>query len=261
MEILEEKLKRVLAWLEQYKAETNCKGVVIGLSGGKDSTVVAMMAKKVWGDNVFAVLMPNGTQSDINDSEKIAQTLGLWCRTVNIGETYKALLKCIETTPIEAPLSMEGYTDTMLNCPPVTDKSKTNIPPRLRMTVLYAIAQSIGYRVIGTSNASERYIGWSTKWGDSASDVNPIGNLTCTEVVEMGKILAKEFGLDEKFVSKKPSDGLTGKSDEENFGFSYEELDKWILFGEGVSKEVADKIEEMHKYSEHKREMPPIFVI
>lgn len=243
MEILE-KLKRLLNWLERYKNETNCRGVVLGVSGGKDSTIVAMLAKKIWGKNVFGVLMPNGNQKDIKDSIDICEQLEIHYSKVNIGSAIKALSNEIEAQACK-----------------ISEKSQTNIPPRIRMATLYAIAQSLGYRVIGTSNASERYIGWSTKWGDSVSDVNPIGNLTCTEVVEMGKILAKEFGLDEKFVSKKPSDGLTGKSDEENFGFSYEELDNWILFGEGVSKEVADKIEEMHKYSEHKREMPPIFVI
>ena len=124
------------------------------------------------------------------------------------------------------------------------------------MTVLYAVAQSIGYRVIGTGNASEAYIGWTTKWGDSANDFNPIAHLTCTEVIEIGKILAKDLGLDEKYVNKSPSDGLTGKTDEDNFGFTYDELDRYIHNDTSIPKETALKIERLHAASEHKRQPP-----
>lgn len=234
-----EEIKRIVSFLENYKNNTNCKGVVLGLSGGKDSTVVAMLSKKVWGNNVYAVMMPNGTQADIQDSKDIAKTLNLSSGVVNIGEAYEGILQAI----------------TSIN---ISDKAKTNIPPRLRMTTLYAIAQSLGYRVIGTGNASEGYVGWCTKYGDTGYDFNPIAHLTKTKVVEIGKVLAEEYGLDKRFITKTPSDGLTGKSDEENLGFSYELLDAYI---EGVAdverhKQEIEKISQMHAVTQHKREMP-----
>ena len=233
-------LRRVLDALNKYKEETNCKGVVIGISGGKDSTFVTMLSKKVWGKNVFGVLMPNGIQKDLKDSVDICEQLGIAYTKINIGSAIKSLTKEIEAQACK-----------------ISDKSMTNIPPRIRMTTLYAIAQSMGYRVIGTSNFSESYIGWTTKFGDSACDINPIGTLTCSEVIELGKILAEEFGLDKKYIVKAPADGLTSKTDEDNFGFTYKDLDEYIVTGKG-DEELVQKIEQMHKASEHKRKMPYI---
>ncbi len=242
MDVKKEK-ERIIAWLKNHKEQTNCQGVVLGLSGGKDSTTVAMLLKEVWGEAFVAVLMPNGKQSDIEDSFAIAKTLRLNYRVVNIAEAYQGLLAAIE-----------GETGAAFA---VSDKSKTNIQPRLRMTTLYAIAQTLGYQVVGTGNASERFIGWFTKWGDGACDFNPIAHLTCSEVVELGCYLAREAGLDEKFVIKAPSDGLTGRTDEDNFGFRYEELDGYIRgVPEFTSGENADKIEKMYRWSRHKLQMP-----
>lgn len=260
---IKEKLENSLITLENYKRDTKCKGVVLGLSGGKDSTVVAMLAKKVFGDNVLALLMPNGKQKDISDSILIAETLNLNYNVINLETTYNNLLLNIENKLVE---TVRGK-DWVDNCPKITDKAKTNIPPRLRMTTLYAVAQTLGYRVIGTGNASEAYIGWCTKWGDCAYDVNPIGKLTCTEVIEIGKLLAKEFGLDEKYITKTPSDGLCGMSDEDNFGFTYAQLDHVVKCREYgvrintsiVSSDIVNKIEDMHDSSSHKRRMPIVF--
>lgn len=235
---IDELYRELINWLEEYKIKTNCKGVVLGVSGGKDSTIVAMLAKKIWKDNVCGVLMPNGEQKDISDSIAICQTLGLNYITVNIGSAFNELKKEVEKNNIL-----------------ISEKSQTNIPPRLRMTTLYGVAQTLDYRVIGTGNLSESYIGWTTKWGDSAFDFNPIGHLTCTEVILLGLKLAKEFGLEEKFIVKSPSDGLTGKSDEDNFGFTYKELDNYILNGE-CSEETLSKIQKLHNQSQHKRVMP-----
>ena len=124
------------------------------------------------------------------------------------------------------------------------------------MTTLYAIAQTLGYRVIGTGNMSERYIGWCTIFVDMACDLNPIAHLTCTEVVELGKELCKEFNLPIDLVVKKPADGLTVKSDEENFGFTYEQLDDYLRCVSPLHPELKNKIEDMHRYSEHKLRMP-----
>lgn len=212
---MSQKLQQVIDWMTKFKEDNKVKGVVLGLSGGKDSTVVAMLAKKVYGENVIAVLMPNGEQKDINDSLDIVKKLKLKHTIVNIGPTFDGLVLEIERLDKENPIT-------------VTAKSKTNIAPRLRMAALYGIAQSVGYLVIGTGNKSESMIGWTTKFGDSACDFNPIGHLVCTEVIEIGIELAKELGLPEKFIVKKPADGLTSKTDEDNFGFTYKELDDYL---------------------------------
>lgn len=243
--------------MSQYRDETHCKGVVLGLSGGKDSTVVAMLAKAIFGDNVLAILMPNGVQKDISDSIEIAEGLKLNYRIVNIETVYNIFNHVVEDKKDDSI----SKTDFVENCPKITDKAKTNIPPRLRMAVLYAVAQTLGYRVIGTGNKSEAYIGWTTKYGDSAYDFNPIGDLLCTEVIGIGKILAKYYGLDMRFVEKKPSDGLCGKSDEESFGFTYEQLDNYIKGNyDAVPDDVKKAIKNKHLASEHKRNMPEICI-
>ena len=235
--------QKIINWLNEYKEATNCKGVVLGISGGKDSTVVAMLSTLVFGvDNVFGVIMPNGIQSDIDDAIKVCETLDITHIVVNIQDSYKSIVEQIKHVKI-------------------SDKAKTNIPPRLRMTTLYAIAQTLGYRVIGTGNASERYIGWFTKYGDGGVDICPISNLTCTEVIHLGKELCKEFNLSESFITKQPADGLTGKSDEDNFGFSYYVLDNYIRNTLSESEKIKyeneiNLIEKLHSISEHKRKLP-----
>lgn len=252
-----ERINQIINWLTKIKEKTNCRGVVIGLSGGKDSTTVAMLAKRVWGDNMLGVMMPNGYQSDLDDSIKIAQKLNIKYKIIDIGGTYSSLIDSIETVPL---MDSDGLPLPTPSGVELNSKTKTNIPPRLRMTVLYAIAQSLGYRVIGTGNLSEAYVGWCTKWGDSAYDFNPIGNLTCSEVKEIGRVLANEYGLPLTYIDKAPSDGLTGKSDEENFGFTYDMLDEYILSG-SISDEAAKlKIDNMHNATYHKREMPITFI-
>lgn len=232
---MSDKLSRIIDWMNEFKEKNNVNGVVLGLSGGKDSTVVAMLAKKVFGGNVVAVSMPNGEQKDIADVQAIIKALKLTATTVNIKNTFDQLIY-----------------DTHMN---ITDKAKTNIAPRIRMTVLYGIAQSLGYLVIGTGNKSEAMIGWTTKFGDSACDFNPIGHLTCREVIEIGKELAEELGLDVGYIVKKPADGLTSKTDEDNFGFTYAELDDYLMYGiEGPN---INKIKNMITWAEHKRRMPP----
>ena len=231
---MSDKLDKIIEWMTEFKEKNNVKGVVLGLSGGKDSTVVAMLAKKVFGNNVVAVSMPNGRQADITDVQEIIQVLKLNATTFNIKNTFDQLIY-----------------DTHLT---ITDKAKTNIAPRIRMTALYAIAQSLGFLVIGTGNKSEAMIGWTTKFGDSACDFNPIGHLTCREVISIGLELADEFGLDRSYIVKKPADGLTNKTDEDNFGFTYDELDNYLIYGiEGPN---IEKIKNMITWAAHKRQMP-----
>ena len=243
--------QKIINWLNEYKETTKAKGVVLGISGGKDSTVVAMLSKLVFGDDVLGVIMPNGIQSDIDDAIQVCKTLNIKYKIVNIESAFKRLLASIEY-PEDS-----NFNDVEFVYDNISDKAKTNIPPRLRMTTLYAIAQTLGYRVIGTGNASERYIGWFTKYGDGGCDLNPIAHLTCTEVIELGKQLCEEFNLPIDLIVKKPADGLTGKSDEENFGFTYKQLDDYIRLVDGSGNpEIDEKIETLHKYSEHKLKMP-----
>lgn len=234
-------MEEIINWLLDYKKRTNCKGVVLGISGGKDSTTVAMLAKKVWGDNVFGIMMPDGNQSDLADSVAVCSSIGIKSALINIEKNVSGIVQSINAS---IPIAE------------VTPKAITNIAPRIRMATLYAVAQSMGYRVIGTGNASEAYIGWTTKWGDSAYDLNPIYHLTCSEVIEIGLELADEFHLPRNLIVKAPSDGLTGRTDEENFGFTYNQLDSWIKNREDGDSEVFRKIERMHKASSHKRTMP-----
>lgn len=245
---IEEKYNQIIAFIKQYTEETNAKGYVLGISGGKDSTVVAkLLVDAVGADNVVGVMMPNGVQRDIDDSQRVCFTLNIDWKFVNIGDSYQYLKKSIcQRTPGEVNTEKQVF--------PLTGKALSNVPPKLRMTTLYVLAQSLGYRVAGTGNKSEAFVGWCTKWGDMACDINPIAHLTCTEVVELGDYL----GLPEELVHKHPADGLTGKSDEDNFGFTYAELDEFIAKYEAgpISlenlTEVEQKILDMHKSAYHK---------
>lgn len=250
----ERECKSIIDWMTMYKDATKCKGVVLGISGGKDSTVVAMLSKLVFGDNVVGVIMPNGAQKDIDDAIQVCKTLNIKYKIVNIENAFKRLIASIEY-PEDS-----NFNDVEFVYDGISDKAKTNIPPRLRMTTLYAIAQTLGYRVIGTGNRSERAIGWFTKYGDGGCDFNPIALLTCTEVVQLGLYLCKQFNLNESLITKSPADGLTGKSDEDNFGFTYEQLDTWLKNdGDCGDEAVSDKIMKLYKQSEHKRMQPILY--
>lgn len=228
--------KNITSWIREYfNSQPGAKGAVIGISGGKDSSVTAKLLVEALGkERVFGVLMPNGEQKDIEDSLKIVNILGINYKIVNIEKAYNGLLEGIE----ENILSIDA---------------KINIPPRLRMTTLYAIGASMHYRVCGTGNKSEAFVGYTTKWGDGAFDFNPIGNLTTDEVIAVGDLL----GLPHELVHKTPSDGLSGKSDEEKMGISYEQINEYIEKGSCGDKEVDEKIKLKHESSEHKRILPP----
>lgn len=235
----------IIKGIQKYVEETNAKGFVIGISGGKDSTIVAkLLVEAIGKDKVLGIMMPNGVQSDINDSKRVCELLGIEYMIVQIEDTYKSLINSIEYRDKDKSFNLISTGESVI----VSDKSKTNIPPRLRMTTLYAIAQSIGYRVAGTGNRSERYVGWFTKHGDGGFDYNPIAPLCCTEVIKLGD----ELGLPYDLVHKTPSDGLTGKSDEDNLGFTYEQLDNYILEGKSGDEDVDKKIENLHNLSKHK---------
>ena len=233
---VKEIVDNIIEWLTAIK-KSGCKGVTLGLSGGKDSTVVAMLAVKVWGrENVHGIIMPNYNWNDVEDALAIARALKIKYFIKPIRETYDALVKDL----------------------PKDEKAFTNVAPRIRMTVLYAMAQAHGHRVIGTGNRSERYIGWCTKFGDMGCDMNPIAHLTCGQVIEIGIKLARDYDmmLDTKYIQRPPADGLTDKTDEDNFGFTYNQLDAYILNGTSGNKNIDKKIEQMHAAARHKLVMP-----
>ena len=204
---------RVVKWIQDW-FEENGKGcnAVIGISGGKDSSVVAGLCVEALGkDRVIGVTMPNGVQPDIADSIKLINHLGIKRYDINIGESYNALM-----AEVEAKLGHEASAQTRIN-----------MAPRLRMTALYAVSQSNNGRVANTCNLSEDWVGYSTRYGDAAGDFSPLGGLTVQEV----KAVGKEIGLPIDLVEKAPSDGLCGKTDEDNLGFTYAVLDRYIRTG------------------------------
>lgn len=235
---------QVVQWIRDW-FEVNGKGcnAVIGISGGKDSSIVAGLCVEALGkDRVIGVTMPNGVQKDISDSMKLINHLGIKYCCVNIGETYNALM-----AEVKNQLGTLGKD--------VANQTVINMPPRLRMTALYAISQSMNGRVANTCNLSEDWVGYSTRYGDAAGDFSPLGGLTVQEV----KAIGKELGLPIELVEKTPSDGLCGKSDEENLGFTYATLDKYIRTGVCEDPAIKANIDDKHAKNLFKLEPIPHF--
>lgn len=223
--------EQIIDWIRNYFKTTNGRKAVIGISGGKDSTVAAALCVKALGkENVIGVMMPNGVQTDIADSEKIIKHLGIKALVVNIQYAYMNLVN-------------------QINEKNISSQAQINMPPRLRMTVLYGVAQNIGGRVVNTCNASEETVGYSTLWGDSAGDFSPLARLTTEEIVCVGD----ELGLPYDLVHKTPTDGLCGKTDEDNLGMTYHEINE--LIRNGVKGPNYEKIIEKYKANKFKTEM------
>jgi NAD+ synthase len=244
-----------IKWIKDYFADNPDGKAIIGISGGKDSTIAAALCVEALGaDRVIGVMMPNKFQDDIEDSKKVCEILGVVPLTINIGAANTILLEWIAGALTFEPHNKkipEAITE-VINNPMIT----TNTPARLRMTTLYAVAALYpNSRVVNTCNRSEDYVGYSTKYGDAAGDFSPLGNLTVREVLEIGD----ELGLPRHLVHKAPSDGMCGKTDEDNLGVTYEQLDDYILGTAAVDEEVAEKIERLHKATRHKYKPMPMF--
>lgn len=226
-------------WIRDF-FEQNGKGcnAVVGISGGKDSSVATALCVEALGkDRVIGVLMPQGVQHDINAAYLLVKHLGIKHYEVNIKETVDAINRAF---PEELEISVQA---------------KTNLPPRIRMSTLYAVSQSVNGRVVNTCNLSEDWVGYSTRYGDAAGDFSPMCNLTVTEVKEIGRVL----GLPDVLVDKVPIDGLCGKTDEDNLGFTYKTLDDYIRLGLEPEADIKEKIDRMHKNNLFKLEVMPSF--
>jgi len=235
----------LLKWIQEWFKE-NGEGcnAVIGISGGKDSTVTAALLVEALGkERVIGVLMPNGVQADIGDSKKVVEFLDIKNITVNIKDAVQA-----EKTNI-----LNALKDLKVN--ELTEQTIINLPPRIRMATLYAVSQTVNGRVINTCNLSEDWVGYSTRYGDSAGDVSPLANLTVDEVKQLGI----ELGLPKELVYKTPSDGLCGKTDEDNLGFTYATLDNYLRTGECEDENIKKVIDRKHRINKFKLELMPSY--
>lgn len=234
----EEMKEKCVAWIREFfeKNGPDCNAVV-GISGGKDSSIVAALCVEALGkERVIGVLMPCGVQADIEMAQKLVNHLDIKNYEVNVEAAVTGLLNALPDLEL-------------------TSQTKTNLPPRIRMTTLYAISQSVNGRVANTCNLSEDWVGYSTRYGDSVGDFSPLSHLTVTEVKAIGRVL----GLPDDLVDKVPIDGLCGKTDEENLGFTYETLDKYIREGVCEDAELKEKIDQMHARNLFKLELMPCF--
>ena len=234
-------LPHILNEIKRYfvnNGNENTKAV-IGISGGKDSTIAAALLVRALGkDRVIGVMMPEGTQKDIHDSQEVCDILDIEAYTINIGDAVQTLYGGL--IPVRAQSEIDG---------PLPAIVTTNTPARIRMATLYAVAGIVGGRVIHTGNASEMYVGYTTKYGDMAGDFSIFKDYYVREVLALGNILEE---LPPHLVNKAPGDGMSGKTDEDNFGFSYEALDAYILDNVYPDYDTLRKIEERHDRNLHK---------
>ena len=224
-------------WIRDF-FEENGKGcnAVIGISGGKDSSVVAALCVEALGkDRVIGVLMPNGEQHDIDMAILLTDHLGIRRFVVNIKDAVDGVVNAV---PFE-----------------LSTQSRTNLPPRIRMATLYAVSQSHNGRVANTCNLSEDWVGYATRYGDAAGDFSPCSHLTVQEVKAIGRVL----GLPDVLVDKVPIDGLCGKTDEDNLGFTYAELDRYIREGIAPAPEKKERIDRLHRLNLFKLKLMPSF--
>ncbi len=227
--------ENVIKWVKDYFEKNNNPKAIVGISGGTDSSVVASILVEALGcENVIGVLMPCGIQHDIDVSLALVKLLNIKYHIINILDPVSKLRELIGN---ELDLDPDSY-----------DAYKTNTPARIRMTTLYGISALYGGRVANTCNLSEDYIGYSTKFGDAAGDFSILSSFTKTEV----RLLGRELNLPDIFINKVPEDGMSGKSDEEKLGFTYDILDKYIRTGIIEDLEIKNKIDRLHKMNLHK---------
>lgn len=246
-------LSELIGWLRAEGKRANFNKVVIGISGGKDSTIAAALCCRAFGaENVHGLLMPNGIQKDINDSIRVCEALGIKYTTINIKPMYDSFVMQYNMCCSDTSDDVEDARDNKL-----TNDALINLAPRVRMVTLRLWAQTNHHRVCGTSNFSEITVGYCTKDGDTCADFNPLGKLTSVEVVEIGELLTE---IPKDLVLKTPEDGLSGMSDEKKLGVTYDEIHKYARSLPGLSREVWDKIHALAVAGLHKRTSVPTWI-
>ena len=238
-------------WIKDW-FDINGQGcnAVVGISGGKDSSVVAALCVEALGkDRVIGVLMPNHEQSDISASYKLVDHLGIMHTVINVGGAIDSIDGHINSSILRT-VAMSSQVRLKLS-----EQAKVNLPCRIRMSTLYAVSQSVNGRVANTCNLSEDWVGYSTRYGDSVGDFSPLSNLTVSEV----KAIGYELGLPPELIEKVPSDGLCGKTDEDNLGFTYDVLDRYIRDGICEDASIKEKIDKMHNKNLFKLQPMPAF--
>ena len=237
---VEKTTEALILWIRDWfeRNGKDCKAV-IGISGGKDSSVVASLCVEALGkERVVGVLMPNGEQPDIDCSMQLVQHLDIPYYVCNIRQAVQGVLNSMQEAGIEP-----------------SRQTLINLPPRIRMSTLYALSQAVNGRVANTCNLSEDYVGYSTRYGDMAGDFSPLGKLTVQEV----KAIGRHLKLPENLVEKVPSDGLTSRTDEDNLGFTYKALDRYIREGVCEDEQTKQRIEYLHKANLFKLQPLPSF--
>lgn len=231
----------IVQWIRDWFAVNgNGCNAVVGISGGKDSSVVAALCVEALGkDRVIGVLMPDGEQSDIDCAQMLVDVLGIEHYVCNVHAATAGVLNCLKQAGV-----------------PTTEQTRINLPPRIRMSTLYAVSQSLNGRVANTCNLSEDWVGYSTRYGDSAGDFSPLAQMTVHEVKEIGRFL----GLPEVLIEKPPADGLSGKTDEDKLGFTYAVLDRYIRTGEIDDEATKARIDYLHKLNLFKLKTMPCYM-
>ena len=226
-----------IEWIRSFFEENGAGcNAVVGISGGKDSSIVAALCVEALGkERVIGVLMPNGVQADIDMAMLLVNHLGIKHYVINIKDAVEAEVKALPFEP--------------------SVQTITNIPPRIRMTTLYAVAQSNNGRVANTCNLSEDWVGYSTRYGDQAGDFSPCSFLTVDEMKQIGRLC----GLPDVLIDKVPIDGLCGKTDEDNLGFTYAVLDRYIRTGEIDDENIKKSIDDRHRRNLFKLSYMPCF--
>lgn len=237
---MEDLINKLVSWIREQVSQANCRGTVFGLSGGIDSSVIAVLCRRAFPDNVLAVSMPcHSNKEDLDDAKLIARTFAIPAVTVTLDSVFNTLLEAIPEAEFD----------------PDTQKlASANLKPRLRMSTLYYFANSLHYLVAGTCNRSEIAVGYGTKYGDTAADILPLGNLLKSQIRELAECL----GIPDKIISKPPSAGLwEGQTDEGEMGISYDELDRYLTSGQAPS-DVRKRVDALVRATAHKRSLPPV---
>lgn len=237
---IEQLAERLVLWIRDKVSAAGCKGVVLGLSGGVDSSVTAVLCHRAFPHKTLAMLMPcYSNQQDIEHAQAVADKFSIPIKTVVLDDAFDTLLKVLPNDMAE---------------PDVSRVAKANIKARLRMLTLYYFANQLKYMVVGAGNRDELSLGYFTKYGDGGVDIQPLGNLTKGQVRELARFL----GIPQPIINKPPSAGLwEGQTDEGELGLSYDELDRYLVTGE-ASAEVKKRIESMIAATQHKRQPPPV---